>query len=119
MIEDYLRWREEITKALDPAFYPIDWLDEQILQQRALIIAVDDGCVVIEIRNYPGGAREVHGLVAAGNIKTIVDVVIPAVEAFGREHGCRWACCESKAAWSRLLKPSGYQTFQVTLRKEL
>lgn len=119
MIEDYLRWRDEIAKALDPAFYPIDWLDGQILEGRATTIATDEGCVVIEIRTYPGGAREVHGLVAAGDLKAIVGTVIPAVEQFGRERGCQFACCESKPGWARLLKYSGYQMHQVTLRKEL
>lgn len=119
MIDDYLRWREEIAKALDPAFYPIDWLDEQVLQERALAIASDTACIVIEIRTYPGGAREVHGLVAAGEPQEIVEHLIPLAEAFGAERGCGWGCVASRTAWTKLLAPSGYRVHQVTLRKEL
>lgn len=119
MIDSYLAWRDRIAEALDPGFYPIDWLDEQILHERALVISTNDACVVIEIRTYPGGAREVHGLVAAGDPATIVETLIPAAEAFGRENGCAWGCVESRAAWVRLLKPHGYRVHQTTLRKDL
>lgn len=119
MIEDYLRWRDRLARALDPAFWPIEWLDEQVLQERALTIASDTACVVVEIRNYPGGAREIHGLVAAGEPKEIVGSLIPLAEAFGAERGCKWGCVESRGAWSRLLKASGYEVHQMTVRKEL
>lgn len=119
MIDDYLRFRDRLAEALDPRFYPIDWLDNQVLEGRATTIATENGCVVVEIRNYPGGAREVHGLVAAGDLDEIVERVIPAVEQMGRENGCQVACCESREGWARMLKSSGYRVHQVTLRKEL
>lgn len=119
MIDQYLRFRSQLAEALDPAFYPIEWLDQQILDGRAAPIATANACVVAEIRTYPGGAREVHGLVAAGDLAEIVAETIPAVEEMGREHGCRFACCESREGWVRMLKSSGYRVHQVTLRKEL
>lgn len=119
MIEAYLRFRDQLAAALDPRFYPIEWLDERMLAGEAAAVAHEDGCVVVEIRTYPGGAREIHGLVAAGNLGTIVNTVIPAVEAMGRDENCLTACCESREGWSRMLKASGYRVHQVTLRKEL
>lgn len=119
MIDAYLPWRDRIAEALDQRFWPLDWLDEQILQERALAIATDKACIVIEIRTYPGGAREVHGLVAAGDLETIIGELIPAAEAFGAENGCGFGCVASHPAWSKLLKSSGYRVHQMTLRKEL
>lgn len=119
MIEDYLRWRDRLARALDPRFHPIKWLDRQILEGRAAVIGAQDACVVVEIRTYPGGAREVHGLVAAGSPETIVSELIPRAEEMGRESGCAFGCVESRGAWSRLLKASGYEVHQVTVRKEL
>lgn len=119
MIDHYLTWRDRIAEALDPRFWPIEWLDEQVVAEKVLTIAVEDACVVVELRNYPGGAREVHGLVAAGNPETIVNVLIPAAEAWGVVNGASFGCVESREAWVKLLKPSGYGVHQVTLRKEL
>lgn len=119
MIDQYLRFRSELAEALDPRFYPIEWLDQRMLEGRATVIASANACVAVEIRTYPGGAREVHGLVAAGDLAEIVAETIPAVEAMGREEGCIVACCESREGWARMLKSSGYRVHQVTLRKEL
>ena len=103
---------------MDPALYPIEYLDELILTGAARLWVGEHAAIVAEIRDYPGGARVVHGLVAAGRMEEIVGL-IPLAEAWGREAGCTMAIVESRAGWMKALRPSGYEMHQVSLRKEL
>jgi hypothetical protein len=73
----------------------------------------------VELRRYPGGALDVHGLVAAGDMVEIRDNLIPCAEAWGRANGCIAGVVESRPGWAKVLKPSGYEVSQVTVRKEL
>jgi len=115
----YRRFRPLFAEAMDPAFYPIDHLDALLLSGRARLFVGEEAAIVAEIRAYPGGARAVHGLVAAGRIEEIVDALIPRAEAWGRARGCTHAVVESRAGWMRALRLHGYEPHQVALRKDL
>ena len=115
----YHRFRPQLAEALDPDFYPIEYLDALILSGRARFWAGAHAAIVAEIRDYPGGARAVHGLVAAGRIEDIVNQLIPLAEAWGKAIGCTSAIIESRSGWMRALKPHGYEPHQVAVRKEL
>lgn len=115
----YRRFRDQLAEAMDPAFYPIENLDELLLSGRARLWVGEHAAIVAEIRDYPGGARAVHGLVAAGRIEEINAQLIPQAEAWGKALGCTCAIIESRAGWMRALKPYGYAPHQVALRKEL
>jgi hypothetical protein len=115
----YLHFRPQLAEALDPAFYPIEHLDALILSGRACLWVGADAAIVAEIRDYPGGARVVHGLVAAGRIEEITAHLIPKAEAWGKAMGCTSAIIESRSGWMRALKPNGYEPHQVAVRKEL
>ena len=115
----YRRFRDRFAEAMDPAFHPIDCLDALLLTGRARLFVGEQAAIVAEIRDYPGGARAVHGLVAAGRIEEISGVLIPQAEAWGKALGCTRAIIESRAGWLRALKPHGYSPHQVALRKEL
>jgi len=115
----YLRFRPQFAAALDPAFYPIEYLDTLILSGRARLWVGAQAAIVAEIRDYPGGARAVHGLVAAGSIEEIGGHLIPGAEAWGKANGCSMAIVESRAGWVRALKADGYEPHQVAVRKEL
>jgi hypothetical protein len=115
----YRRFRDRFAEAMDPAFYPIDHLDALILSGRARLWVGAQAAIVAEIRDYPGGARAVHGLVAAGRIGEIEAQLIPLAEAWGKALGCTCAIVESRPGWMRALKPYGYAPHQVALRKEL
>ena len=115
----YRRFRDRFAEAMDPAFYPIDYLDTLILSGRARLWVGTDAAIVAEIRDYPGGARVVHGLVAAGRIGEIKAHLIPRAEAWGKAMGCTSAIIESRSGWMRALKPFGYEPHQMAVRKEL
>jgi hypothetical protein len=116
---DYQVWRDEIAGVLDQRRYPVSWLDREVISGRVLVWAVADAIILAEIRSYPSGAADIHGLVAAGNAETIINDLIPQAERYGRDWGCLAAVIESREGWQRALKPSGYELYQTALRKDL
>lgn len=115
----YTRFRPQLAEAMDPAFYPVEYLDQLLLTGQAQLFTSEHAAMIAEIKDYPGGARVVHCLVAAGRIEDIVDVIRPLVEAWGMRNGCRQAIVESRSGWMKILKPHGYGVHQVSVLKEL
>lgn len=102
---------------MDPAFHTIAWLDRQIAMGSATFFCADDAAIVTEFREYPTGAKDIHGLIAAGNLATITGVLIPEAEAFARSQGAIGAIIESREGWSKALRDSGYAPYQTAVRK--
>lgn len=117
--EDYRRFRKAFLRAVDTSLYPERHLDMLVHSGLGIFMCEDDAAIIFEVKVYPSGAKDVHGLVAAGNIETIVNRLIPRAEQWGRDHGCVGALIESRPGWARVLKNEGYETFQVSVRKAL
>jgi hypothetical protein len=115
----WTRWRAEFEKALDPRLYTIEFLDALVGSGRAQVWFGDDAGMVTEIRTYPTGARVIHGLLAAGHLDEITDILIPRAEAWARSLGCVLAIIESRSGWARQLRKRGYEPHQLAVRKEL
>lgn len=118
-MSDYLRFRPLFAEAMDQRLYTIDHLDELVLSMRAQVWFGDDAAIVTEIRTYPTGACVIHGVVAAGSLSEIVNVLIPKAEEWGRSIGCVLAIIESRPGWAKALKQYGYEPHQTAVRKEL
>ena len=118
-MSDYLRFRDAFAEALDPRLYGIDHLDQLLLSMRAQAWFSERAAIVTEVRDYPTGAKVLHGLVAAGELGEIVGILIPRAEAWGRSIGCLLAVIESREGWGRALRKHGYAPHQMALRKEL
>jgi len=116
---DYLRWRDEFAKVLDPARYSIEWLDRRIEDGSALFACCGDAAIVVEFREYPTGAKDLHGLIAAGRLESIVGVLIPQAEMFAKAQGALAAIIESREGWMKALVERGYQPYQRSIRKVL
>lgn len=114
----YRFWRPAFAEVMDPRFYTLEWLDAEISEGRAKFWSNDQGAIVATLRTYPGGAVEVHGLIAAGDL-TAIKALIPLAEHYGCENGAIVASIASRAAWSRALASSGYDLHQVELRKDI
>jgi hypothetical protein len=112
----YPDWRERFLEAVDTGFYPAEWLDWLVGTGRARLWENDEAAILAEIRQYPSGAKEVHGVVAAGDLKAIV-ALIPLAEQWGREQGCVRAAIASRPEWVRVLKD--YEPSQLEIVKEL
>lgn len=115
----YLHWRDRFAEGMDKRFYPIDYLDGLILCGHAFLWIGRDAAIVAEVKQYPGGAKVIAGLVAAGSMDEIVNELIPQAEIWGLNHGCTHAMIESREGWSRALKPMGYRPFQTAVVKPL
>lgn len=113
--EAYARFRNDFV-SLDPDRYPADYIDGQVTAGAWRCWGNEQAAILAEIRSYPSGAREVHGIAAAGELEQIIGL-IPLAEEWGRECGCQWASIESHPAWARLLP--GYEVAQVRIVKEL
>ena len=117
--QTYFRFRDEFEEALDPVRYTLHWLDEQVLTGEFMVWGTLRAAILCKIEHYPTGARDIHGMLAAGDLETIVEKLIPDAEEWAREQGCIGSKIESRAGWVRVLKGAGYELHQSTLRKDL
>ena len=115
----YLKWRPAFIRAIDARLYAPEWLDGRILAGNAQFWRSEHAAAVTEIRNYPTGAYDVHGLVAAGDVGAIRDRIIPQVEAWARTIGALGILVESRPGWARALRPAGFASHQLAVRKDL
>ncbi len=113
----YVEWRDAFADVIDERYYTLDWLDMRVLNGEVRFWGSANAAIVAELRDYPTGAKDVHGLVAAGDLREIVQDLIPQAEAWGREQGCVAAIIESRPGWVKMLP--GYEAFQLSVRKEL
>lgn len=115
----YCSFRNAFAEVMDERYHTLPWLDEQMLTGKVQFWRSDNAAIITEVRNYPTGATDIHGLIAAGNLEEIVEVLIPQAEEWGREQNCIAAQIESRAGWAKALKSYGYEAHQLTVRKEL
>jgi len=101
---------------LDERKWPLAWLDDQVATGQATALGNDKACIVVALRQYPGGLVEVHGLCAAGDMHEVVKLVREA-EQWGRQHGAILGSIASRRGWARVL--SDYTETQVTIEKDL
>lgn len=112
------RFREEVASLLDERFYPLAWVEAEIAEGRIAIMANETAIIGFEAKRYPGGATEVHGLFAAGDLGGILPL-IDDVCSLSKELGVTVAAIESRSAWQRVLKSRGFVPDRVRIVKEL
>ena len=114
----YLSRRGEIAGLLDPRCYTMNWLDSQVWCGRIRCWHDDDALILAEVRMFPAGAREIHGMIAVGDLGGILGLIEQA-EQWAINENIEFATIASRAGWSKVLKSRGYAPFQIELRKEL
>jgi hypothetical protein len=116
MLKDaYARFRDEFAD-IAPDKYPASYIDGQVLSGEWRCWGTERAAIIAEIKTYPSGLKEVHGVAATGDLGEI-RALIPLAEQWGRENGCQWAAIESRGGWERLLPE--YQVEQVRIAREL
>lgn len=115
----YLAFRDRFIEVMDQRYHTIEWLDGQVLSGEFKFLRSDDAALIVELRDYPTGAKDVHVLIAAGDAEQIVEELRPTAEQWGRDQGCIAAIVESRPGWAKYLKPHGYDPHQLAVRKEL
>ena len=114
----YQQYRERFREGMDARFYTVEHLDELFVSGRAAILGNELAAIMIEIKPFPGGAVAVNGLVGAGSLDEIKNLIAVASQ-WGRENGCSHFIIESREGWARALKSEGFAPFQVSIVKEL
>lgn len=114
----YFEFRPKFIEAMDPAFYTPEYLDEQLFLGHADIWFSEHAAIVAGVKDYPGGARVIEGLVAAGPLEEILGLIAEA-EAYGKSIGCTHAMISSREGWQKALKAKGYEPWQTSVRKAL
>jgi hypothetical protein len=119
LLERYKAFRPAFAEALDPRLYTIEHLDELILQRIAVPFFSENAAIVAGLKAYPTGAVALDIIIAAGPKDELVNDLYSIVEAWGRKQGCTLALIESRDAWAKIMKQHGYETFKVSIIKEL
>jgi hypothetical protein len=115
MVDAYMFWRSDFV-ALDPERYPAEWFDAQVASGRWRCWGDDRAAILAEIKTYPSGFKEVHGVAAAGELSAILEFIERA-EVWGKVNGCTRAVIESRPGWVKALP--GYELHQYSVRKDL
>lgn len=113
-----VRHRAEIASILDERFYPFEWVMQEIEAGRIAVMSNDTAIIGFEAKRYPGGATELHGMFAAGELPGILDL-IDEVCSLGAELGVTIAAIESRQGWAKVLKARGFQPDRLRIVKEL
>lgn len=116
---EYSKFRPALVALLDERLYPASWLDEQIENGNFLLLSAGNSAMLLSLKVYPSGVRELHAEAAIGELAAIRDNLTPQAEQFAQAIGCSFASCASREGWERALKSMGYKRYQVTLRKAL
>lgn len=74
--------------------------------------------LVALIETDPGDTRLLIWL-AGGDRRELEEALLPRVEAWGRERGCRRALVIGRDGWARTLRPKGYAPLARIIAKEL
>jgi hypothetical protein len=77
-----------------------------------------ESALVAVIENDPSERRLLIWL-AGGERGELEDTLLPQVEAWGRETGCRRAMVIGRAGWERTLKSKGYAPLARIVAKDL
>jgi hypothetical protein len=115
----YLAYRDRFAAAMDPRLYPIEYLDWLLASGAARIWFGEQSALVAQVKTFPGGALALNILVAAGDRDELVNTLYPRVEEWGRAMGCIVGLIESRPGWARVMRGHGYDTFQVSIIKDL
>lgn len=117
--ETYQQWRPAFEEALDARYYPIAWLDYVVMEGRAIFLATDDAAVVIEVRYFPTGAKDLHVICGAGALDELRGEILRLMVNAAHDNGCLAVAVESREGWARALKDLGFSTYKTVLRREL
>lgn len=116
--DDYRRFRDEVANIIDPCLYSLEWVDAQVWSGAFKVFSSTNAIIAVELKTYPTGAIELHGMFAAGDMVEILSLIERA-EDWGRSMGCIYATISSRPGWAKVMKTKGYEVDQVTIRKVL
>lgn len=114
---EYRHWRDRLAEANNPKFIPIAYIDQRLLEGKAYFLATTEAAMVVEIVQYPGGAKVVSVIAAAGDKDELLGPLAEEAVALGWSAGCDHAMVPGRVGWRRELPD--YFHYQTILVKEL
>lgn len=115
----YLRFRDAFAEVLDSRTHTIEWLDQKVWAGFMRVWGDETACLLTEDKRFPTGAFEVHVMIAAGDMETLVNRTIREVEEWARQRGALFVTIASRKGWEKIMRPHGYGHWQSELRKEV
>lgn len=113
----YEHWRTELAKANNPKFIPITYIDQRLAEGKAFFLGTALAAMVVEFLTYPGGAKAVSVLAAAGDMDEILGPLGEEAMALGWSVGCDHAMVPGRVGWKR--KRPDFFHYQTIIVKEL
>lgn len=114
---DYAAWRDRLANANDPEFWPIEAIDALLARNEAQFWCDGESALVTTIRDYPGGARAIEAIAAAGNMASLVGQIAGEVERQAKQAGLTHMMVTGRPGWTRVFKD--WRHYQAVLLKDL
>lgn len=114
----YQGFRDAFSEVMDPRFYNIEWLDRKVWNCDFRFWSNQTSAIITEVKTFPAGAMEIAGVLAAGELSDIKELIKEA-EQWGAKIGCITAEIASRPGWKAKLKADGYEEYQLCLKKDL
>lgn len=118
MIAEYELFRPLFAEAMDGRLYSIGYLDGLVHSGRARFWSSETAAIVAMLERYPTGILVVEGVIAAGELEGIKQLIPLALE-WGRDNGATLGLIESREGWAKALKADGWEAHQLALTKEI
>lgn len=113
----YADWRARLATANDPAFWPIEFIDQAIVDGAAQFWASDDAAMVTRLVTYPGGAVTLETMAATGTLAGVL-ALEPAATRWARKQGATYLLAAGRPGWARV-RPEGWRHWQCIIIKDL
>lgn len=107
-------WLEAALEYSDGAFLWQDVLDG-IARGAMQFWPADRAAIVTQVLTSPQ-KKTLHVFLAGGELDAVLDIV-PALEVFGRGHGCTSMSMDGRPGWERVLKD--WKKTSIIMKKEL
>ncbi len=114
---EYADWRDRLALANNPKFIPITHIDQRLADGTAYFLATAEAAMVVELLEYPGGAKVVSAMAAAGDMDEILGPLGEEAIALGWSVGADHAMVPGRSGWRR--KRPDFFHYQTILVKEL
>lgn len=116
--DSYAAWRDRLTEANDPAFWPIEAIDRGLLEGAFQFWANSEAALVTRVVAYPGGARVLEAIAGSGKAEGLIEQIEPVAASQAKETGLTHLQVIGRPGWARK-KPKGWKWTQVVIEKEL
>lgn len=120
IVEDWERCKPWLEAALqhDGGHYDIEDVLSEIVSGNAHFWPGKQSAGVTQFWFFPK-VKALNYWLAGGDLKELVDDMLPCVEAWAAANGCGKIIISGRRGWAKVLKPLGYETVWVAQAKSL